>query len=205
MRLTKRERIMITMLIFVSLWGSFFYFLMIPQYLRSIDYTMQIDSIQAEIDEMDIYLTIADSLGEMVIRQDESSDAFLYKNLDDVYADRLLQQIAEDTGVELISLELESVRPVERIMPEVPAEDVELFTRETGPDVSEDLGMVLKVQTVRLNIRGNADSIMTMADRIYHTDKSLVVTALDVIPGATPGNAGEMEGTLTIVYYYIEQ
>lgn len=154
---------------------------------------------------MDSYLVMAASLGEVGALPDESISSFFYQGHNEVLIDRMLQQMARESGVELISLELEVVQSVLAMMPEAEMMDEESLSSQANQDASEIPGIVLWAQPVRLYIKGNPDSIMAMVDRIYDTNKSLVVTALDVIPGATVSNAGEMEGTLDVVYYYAEQ
>ena len=201
MQLTKRERILIFALVFVLLWGVFLYLIFIPQHRKGAAYAAEVRNLQMEKADMDGYLDIAEDLAGRIIIESRSEDEFFYSELDDVEADQILQQLAGRSGVELISLEIESAEPVWDDETEAVADKESIISRDNRP---KEPGTVLMARTVRMNIRGCGDNIMAMADAIRRMDRSLVVAALDVTTQATESEINEMEGTLTVIYYFIE-
>lgn len=210
MKLSKREKIMVTLLLFVLLWAVAFRFLLVPMYtgLENKDY--EILELEDRKQEMDLYLKRFGGLEDTLKEEQDKAEkhAYFLRDIDDIYVDRDIQTMAEKHQVELKGMDIS--------LPELlGAEDKNTDgegTQDTENQENIGKGADPAIYIIRctVTVMGDKNNIMTMADEIYQRNQSVVVTGLDVkMEYSNDGNgnpaATGLRGTMSLEYYYLDE
>lgn len=194
MKLTKREHLLLRLLLLVLIWGLAFRFIFAPSY-GSLIYTRQVlEEVKQEKAEKDLYLECYPDL-EAQWREGESregQESFFYQDIEDVFIDRKLQAIAEKAGIQIRRMSIEEPGLMER-----PEEEAEHLKE-----------LPLMERKVTMEVEGQDErGMMEFADGVYQEGRSLVISYMDIkreSGTATVSQAGQagMKGIVEVRFYY---
>lgn len=190
MKLTKREQILVIILAFVLLWSVSLSVFIIPEYIKSGKLKSNILELSNKEEDMKRQIELLPTWQEKLTELQEQMEAeqFFYREFDTEKFDRDMQSMAVKHQVSIYSFEI-----------------LENDKGETKEDLSEN---AKEVQCV-LGIKGSAESIMNFIDEINTTEKSIVLTNMDVGNIVQKNESGNIEeaglsGTVTISIFYME-
>lgn len=196
MKLSKRERFLISLLFAISIWAIAYKLLIAPWYADFVNTKLLLEDVKVQKAQMDMYLEkFPDLKRQWEALPREETEELLYRDIDDVFMDRNLQSLAAGAGVEIRRMsigESEESRP---------------FTDEDGKPL-ENMGIM---QTdIAMELSGpDADSIMGFAELVRQDPKSLVLLYVDMQAEYGRGQDGieeyqGMKGIAEVRYYYEE-
>lgn len=193
-RLSKREYFLISFLAVILIWFLGWNQLVRPQMDRLRETRERLALLEVEREQVELHLG----------RKPESvpgkggSDYF-YTDLDDVAVDRLLQQMAADSGVAILRMEIGDPAVAER---KLPGSDKLVYTgMETVPLRYIQVGMELEA--------GTFEQIAAMAEQIYAVERSVVTDRLEAqaVYGRDSAENPEFQGircTMGFSFYYVD-
>lgn len=200
-RLSKREYFLISVLVVVLIWFLGWNQAVRPQRDRLKEAGERLAQLEVRREQMALYL-------DRVPEPEETSAAgngaaagtdFFYLDLDDVEIDRLLLQMASESGVDIRRMEIGDPVLIERKLPG--SKDLVYTGLDEVPLRYIQVGMELESETF--------DQIAAMAEQVYRVEKSVVTDQLEagaVYDRDASGNP-EFQGvqcTMNVSFYYIE-
>lgn len=196
MKLSKRERFLISLLFVVIIWVTAFKISIGPSYSDYVNNKQLIGDLEVQKDQMDMYLMLLPDLESQRQKKPEAGrEEILYQDIDDVFMDRNLQAIAADSGSFIRRMSIKDSEPVD------PLVDQEGSPLETNGIMKRNITMELTCE--------EPWSVMEFADQIRREPKSLVLSYMDMQAEYGSGEDGTevykgMKGIVEVVYYYEE-
>ena len=196
-RFSKREYFLISLLTVLLIWFVGWNQVVKPQTDHLKEARERLAQLQVEREQVDRYLN---RMPEPVSGDGEPGDGFFYSGLDDVAVDRLLLQMAEDSGVVIRRMEIGDPALAEQ---KLPADGELLFA-----GIPE-----LPLRYIQVSMELEADTfeqIAAMAEQIYCTDKSVITDQLEAEAAYGRDSSGnpEFQGircTMDVSFYYTEE
>lgn len=206
MKLSKREKVMVTLLAFVLLWAAAFRFVLGPLYMGLENKKYEILELEEQKREMDLYLERFGGLEDTLREEQKKADSHTYflRNIDDIYVDRDIHGMAERNQLGLLGV---TINPPERLEEETGGEETQ--DQETAA-AAADGGAEVYVIRCTVTVVGDKNQIMAMADELYQRDQSVVVTGIHAAmeySNDANGNAvaSGLRGTMDVEYYYLDE
>ena len=113
MKISKRERFLIRLLMFVCIWALAFRFFIIPEKGRLAEARERLREVKEEQAKAELYLKYYPDLRERLEGLKKEDDGeFFYRDIDDVFMDRNLQELAGRAGVGIVRLSIGTPEPV---------------------------------------------------------------------------------------------
>lgn len=113
MKISKRERFLIRLLMFVCIWALAFRFFIIPEKGRLAEARERLREVKEEQEKAELYLKYYPDLRERLEGLKKEDDGeFFYRDIDDVFMDRNLQELAGRAGVGIVRLSIGTPEPV---------------------------------------------------------------------------------------------
>lgn len=209
MKLSSRERFLIGVLFTIIIWTVALEVFIWPGragYRKSMEL---MESGKQEREEMEFYLSHYEEL-EQKLKEWESlrnTEDFFYQDIDDIFMDRSLQDMAARAGVSIRRMSIGEAVAAE-FSYDAQTDDPE----ESGKPAagSGPAGRTLKESVITMEIVcPDPKGVMTFSDEIYREQKSVLVSFLDVEAVYENGEDGQetyqgMKGIMEVRYYYEE-
>lgn len=196
MKLSKRERFLISLLLVVIIWVAAFKIFIGPSYSDYINTKQLIGDLEIQKDQMDMYLTLLPTLeSQRQTLSEADQEELLYQDIDDVFMDRNLQALAANSGVSIRRMSIKESQPV------APLVDREGSSVEESGIMKRDITMEISCPDAR--------SVLEFADQIKRTPKSLALSYMDMQAEYSAGEDGVetyqgLRGIVEVSYYYEE-
>lgn len=211
MKFSKRERFLIVLLILVIIWALAFRLIIVPGYETLVQTREHVEELAEEKDRMDLYLKQFPDLEEKLAALDEGGEEeeFFYRDIDDVFMDQNLQEMAGRAGMDIIRMSIEGPRPME----EKGEEDEETLSQ--GGGLMETV-IVMEIESPGVG------QVKDFAQEVYQESKSVLISYIDMRAedesgagsagksgagggGQAGGNKGRGLAGIVEVRYYYEQ
>lgn len=198
MKFSKRERFLMGLLIFVVIWVMAFRFMIVPGYRSLVQTSEDLRELGEEKDRMDLYLKQFPDLEEHLETLEEGKEkAFFYRDIDDSFMDRNLQEMAGRAGVEIVRMSIEESAPME-------VKDGDEMPLKSGRMMETGIMMEVKCQGV--------EQVKEFARQVYQKSRSVLISYIDVKDESEAGSAGQsgergdkgLKGMVEVRYYYEE-
>ena len=200
MNLSKRERFLISLLLFVLLWALAYRGWIGPEYEALMKTRQQVKTLQDEKGRADLYLEHFPDLEQRLadLKEQEAGE-FFYRNIDDVFMDQKLQEIAGNAGVEITRMSIGE--------PEAVTEEI---TNEVKDQAVKNESLLF-VTTVTLEVKcPDVSHVMELADGVYRESGSMMISYMDLETsheeetqtGGGSLEAGGMRGIVEVRFYY---
>ena len=214
MKLSSRERFLIGVLFTIIIWAVALEVFIWPgraEYRKSVEL---MESGNQEREEMEFYLSHYEEL-EQKLKEWESlrnTEDFFYRDIDDIFMDRSLQDMAARAGVSIRRMSIGGAAAAE-ISYDTQTYDAQSDDpEESGKPAVESgpAGRTVKESVITMEIEcPDAKGVMTFSDEIYREQKSVLVSFLDVEAVYESGEDGQgtyqgMKGIMEVRYYYEE-
>ncbi len=172
------------------------------------------ESGNQEREEMEFYLSHYEEL-EQKLKEWESlrnTEDFFYRDIDDIFMDRSLQDMAARAGVSIRRMSIGGAAAAE-ISYDTQTYDAQSDDpEESGKPAVESgpAGRTVKESVITMEIEcPDPKGVMTFADEIYREQKSVLVSFMDVEAVYESGEDGQetyqgMKGIVEVRYYYEE-
>lgn len=198
MKLSKRERRLLILLAFFTLWVLTFNYIIVPEYSRMNTYAMQLKRLESKREEIELTMAMKDSTAKTLEEQlsARAGEDFFYHNLDTVGADLLIQAVAKEAGLGLTAVSLQK-EPVEN----EPGSG-ELVAGANKKDTSGAEELPFYEITVVLNVRGRMTDAMKFLDSIHESGRAMIVSEFELLE---IHNTPEIKGDVTIVIYSLDE
>ncbi len=220
MKLTDREKILLCMLAVVLVFIICFKMIIVPSLTNISDMKIQIGDLNGEKNEIAI---VAGAFSDVDILIDgeivkSEKEQYFFENIDDVFADNLIQDYAEKYKIEITNLTFGS-QDAEDLIPEtgditellgnIISQRLKIFSDEAVPDgniqteeMSEDAQAVeqSEISTMiicNISFTGDTQDVINMTDEINSSDKSIIASSLE---GTVEQN--KFTGNMTVYLYY---
>lgn len=196
-RLSKREYVLISFLAVILIWFLGWNQAVRPQMERLKEAREHLSQVEVQREQMELYFNMQPE--QAGAAAGENGTEFLYTGLDDVEIDRLLLQMAAESGVGIRRMEIGDPAPVEQ---KLPGSEGIVYT-----DLNE---VPLKYIQVSMELDSETfDQIASMAEQIYDAEKSVVTDKLEAtaVYGMEHSENPEFQGvqcTMDVCFYYIE-
>ncbi len=220
MKLTDREKILLCMLAVVLVFTICLKIVIVPSLANISDMKIQLTDLDSEKNEIEITVGEFSDLDTLI--NDETvnleNDKYFYEDIDDVFADNLMQDYAEKYKIEITnftfgSLNAEELTPetdnIKELLENIISQRWKLFdeeavtdgniqTSETS-DASQAGGQneISPMILCNITFTGDMEDVINMIDEINSSDKSIVVTLLE---GTVTLN--KFTGNMTVYIYY---
>lgn len=196
-RLSKREYVLISVLVVILIWFLGWNQVVRPQKDRLKDAGERLSQLEVKREQMELYLDMETETA--VTAAGEKETDFFFTGLDDVKIDRLLLQMAKDSGVDIRSMEIGEPEPVKQ---KLPGSDGIVYT--------EQAAVPLKYIQVSMELDSETfDQIAAMADQVYSLERSVVTDQLEAaaVYGRDSLENPEFQGvkcTMDVCFYYVD-
>lgn len=193
-RLSKREYVLISLLVVVLIWFLGWNQVVRPQMDRLKKDGERLSRLETEREQLELYRG-----PEQDTAAARAGGNFFYTGLDDVEIDRLLLQMAAESGADIRRMEIGAPAPVEQKLPG--SEGIVYTEQNKVPLKYIQVSMELEAETF--------DQIAAMADQIYSLDKSVVTDQMEAaaVYGRDSLENPEFQGvkcTMEVCFYYRE-
>ncbi len=220
MKLTDREKILLCMLAVVLAFTFCLKMIIVPSLANIADMKIQLTDLNSEKNEIKITAEVFSNLDSLINKEmvNLENDEFFYENIDDVFADNLIQDYAEKYKVEITNFTFGSQNAEElaletdnitELLGSIITQRLKLFggkavsddntqTDETS-DASQTGGQneILPILVCNITLTGNTEDVINMIDEVNGSHKSIIVTSLE---GTVTLN--EFTGKMTVYLYY---
>lgn len=195
-RLSKREYVLISILVVVLIWFLGWNQVVRPQLDRLGEARERLSQLEVRREQMELYLNRQPQLS--VDGAAESGTDFFYINLEDVEVDRLLLQMAAESGVDIRRMEIGDPAPVER---KLPSSNEIVYELDEVPLKYIQVSMELDSETF--------EQAAAMAEQIYSADKSVVTDKLEAtaVYGRDASDNPKFQGvqcSMDVCFYFVE-
>lgn len=219
MKLSSRERFLVGALLVTLIWFVALKGFIWPGYAGHRQSEALMESQEAETERMGFYLSHYDELEAQLKEQKESENGeeFFYRDIDDTFMDRNLQNLADQAGVSIHRMSIGEASPVKFADSsetgaygdkggENHKESDKSVVTDSIKDTSKDCAMVrargssliqpetgsIMETVITMEVHcPDANSVMTFADGIRAEEKSLLVSYLDMEPVYESGEDGQ--------------
>ena len=196
MKLSSRERFLIGVLFTIIIWAVALEVFIWPgraEYRKSVEL---MESGNQEREEMEFYLSHYEELEQKLKEWERlrNTEDFFYRDIDDIFMDRSLQDMAARAGVSIRRMSIGGAAAAEIS-----------YDTQSGP-----AGRTVKESVITMEIEcPDPKGVMTFADEIYREQKSVLVSFMDVEAVYESGEDGQetyqgMKGIVEVRYYYEE-
>lgn len=196
-KLSKREYVLISVLVVVLIWFLGWNQVVRPQRDRLKEAGERLSQLEVKREQMELYLGMEPETAGAAAG-DKGTD-FFYTGLDDVEIDRLLLRMAAESGVDILSMEIGDPAPVELKLPG--SEGIVYTEQNAAPFAYIQVRMELDSESF--------DQIAAMADQVYSLKKSVITDQLEAaaVYGTDLMENPEFQGvkcTMDVSFYYME-
>lgn len=207
MKLSKREKVMVTLLLLVLLWAVIIRFVLVPMYTALENKHYEILELEERKQEMDLYLERFGGLEDVLTEEREKAENHTYflKDINDIYVDRDIHAVAAKNQLGLLGV---VINPPELVGDDEKKDGDKAQDQETEAAKEDDS---VKVYVIRCTatVVGDKGNIMSMAEDFYQRDQSVVVTGMHAeMEYSNDGNGNAialgLRGTMDVEYYYLE-
>lgn len=210
-KLTTRETVLLSALIVVAVWAAILYFGIIPLYTVTEETKFEIEETQTSYDIMSTVLASGRNPEALIAAEVEraSNQSYFYKQLTSTVIDKLIQEAAAASSVELYSLSVSGEGIA--TSPEAEAE-ADLFSRllqqgaiqTDDPDSAAPPTSSADTFGVSVGIRGEIENITAFIDYFSKLDKSVVVNSAHS-SAITNGSDAALQYTVEISFYSLSR
>lgn len=186
MNLSKREHFLIRLVLFCFLWALALKGVILPEYEQIMNTRRNLAQLREEKARTDLYLEHFPDLKERLAHINSSeSEGFFYQDLEDVFMDRKLQDMAVCSGMEIRRMSIG--RPAD------------------AAGGMEGENRILAV-TVTMEVKcADVSNVMEFADQVYRESRSLVISCIDLETDDGDGSESTgLSGIVEAAYYYEE-
>lgn len=212
-KLTTRETVLLSTLIVVAVWAAILYFGIIPLYTVTEETKFEIEETQTSYDIMSTVLASGRNPEALIAAEVEraSNQSYFYKQLTSTVIDKLIQEAAAASSVELYSLSVSGEGIA--TSPEAEAEaEADLISRllQQGAIQTDDPASSAPPTSsadtfgVSVGIRGEIENITAFIDYFSKLDKSVVVNSAHS-SAITNGSDAALQYTVEISFYSLSR
>lgn len=201
MEFSKRERFLIGLLVFTVAWALLFRLLFLPSFEKLMLYRQQLEQMENEKAQLDLFVGQAQAGEdeEYSFTEEGEENAGFFDNGSSGFADRMLQEMAAQAGVEILVMEIGEPKKWEE----------EAGVPETDPrnTVSGRRRKTLFERTLSLKIEcGSFSQAVKLADEIGQRSPGMLVKSLDLEGGERQenGEKQKISGRMEVGYYYVQ-
>ena len=214
MKLSSRERFLIGVLFTIIIWAVALEVFIWPcraGYRKSMEL---MESGNQEREEMEFYLSHYEELEQKLKEWERlrNTEDFFYRDIDDIFMDRSLQDMAARAGVSIRRMSIGGAAAAEITYDTQTYDAQSDDPEESGKPAVESgpAGRMVKESVITMEIEcPDPKGVMTFADEIYREQKSVLVSFMDVEAVYESGEDGQetyqgMKGIVEVRYYYEE-
>lgn len=189
MTLTKREKLLLQIMVCLAVFSLILVFLVLPQMEEKVSLNAQKDELTAELDKKEVLLadqTLQTRYDEAFTKAQENYDYF-YDVLNTYTIDEILNSLIQEYGISVASLNISDYEDANADFEEL--DDSEL--------------KVLVKSTVNLTVTGDYQQILKFVGAMNDKSPCLNVDTISIVPNTDSVNENDMTAAFRIYIYGI--